>query len=47
MDDDKNSVQEESTDDNVLREEDEDAAGEPFAHSLWNFLENPVFVQPR
>ncbi|XP_060778435.1 solute carrier family 12 member 7 isoform X4 [Neoarius graeffei] len=28
VDDDKNSVQEESTDDNVLREEDEDAAGD-------------------
>lgn len=44
VDDGRNSPQEDSSDDNVLREEDEDAAGEPSSTSLWNFLEHSVFV---
>lgn len=40
VDDGRNSAQEDSNNDNVLREEDEDAAGEPISHGLWNFKKN-------
>lgn len=39
VDDGRNSPQENSNDDNILREEDEDAAGEPISHGWWHFPE--------
>lgn len=44
VDDGKGSPQEDGNDDNILREEDEDAAGEPTSHGWWNFPEGSVFV---